>query len=301
MKKSTSLLAKLALVLATVIWGSTFVFMKDTVSVLSPSWLLFARFTVGWVLLSIIFFPKLKKLNKSYISGGCIIGLCLFLAYFSQTNGITGTTPGKNAMLTAGYCVLVPFLMWIVNRKRPDAYNVIAAFICIIGIGMVALTSEGESLTIVPGDALTLLGAFFYAAHIVAVWNLARDKDPILVTIVQFFYCSVFCLAVSLITRQPLDISNIPVDNLIMLGYLAVFGTTIALLLQNVGQKYVHPSAASILLSLESVFGVAFSLILYSDEKKDPIIFAGFALVMIAVIISETKLDFLKKGTCKEQ
>lgn len=293
--KHISLLAKLAILTATIIWGSTFVLMKDTVNVMAPSWLLFFRFTVGWVLLSVIFHKKLKLLNKKYFLSGAIIGLCLFCAYFSQTIGLADTTPGKNAMLTAGYCVLVPFLMWFVTKKRPDAYNVIAAFICIIGIGMVALTSQGEKLTIVAGDALTLLGAFFYAAHIVAVWCTARDKDMIVITILQFFYCSVFCLIASLITRQPLNINDIPADNLVMLAYLSVFGTTIALLLQNIGQKYVNPSAASILLSLESVFGVLFSLIFFADEKKDPIIFVGFFLVMVALIISETKLDFLKK------
>lgn len=293
--KKVSVLARLALVLATLIWGSTFVLMKDTLSVLATSWLLFCRFTIGWVLLSIIFNKKLRLINKSYMLGGAVIGFCLFMAYFTQSHGLTGTTPGKNAMLTAGYCVLVPFLMWIVNRKKPDIYNILAAVICIVGIGMVALTSNGESLTIVPGDTLTLVGAFFYAAHIVAVWNLARDKDPVLVTIIQFFYCSVFCLAVSLISRQPFDIASLPTDNIIMIAYLGVFGTTAALLLQNIGQKYVHPSAASILLSLESVFGIAFSLIFFPAEKKDPIIFVGFALVLVAVIISETKLDFMRK------
>ncbi len=296
--KHIFVLARVALLVATLIWGSTFVLMKDTVSVLPASWLLFARFTVGWVLLAIIFNKKLKFINKSYILGGAVIGFCLFSAYFTQTLGIADTTPGKNAMLTAGYCVLVPFLMWIVNRKRPDVYNILAALLCIVGIGMVALTSNGEKLTIVAGDTLTLVGAFFYAAHIVAVWSLARDKDMILVTIIQFFYCSVFCLIASLVTGQKLDIANVPADNLIMLAYLAVFGTTVALLLQNIGQKYVHPSAASIILSLESVFGVMFSLIFFADEKKDPIIFVGFALVMVAVIISETKLDFLKKKAC---
>ena len=294
-QKRISLLAKFALVAATLIWGSTFVLMKDTVDVLSPSWLLFIRFTVGWTVLSALFRKKLKLLDKKYWLSGAVIGLCLFCAYFSQTLGITGTTPGKNAMLTAGYCVLVPFLMWIVNRKKPDICNILAAFICIIGIGMVALSYEGETFTVVPGDALTLLGAFFYAAHIVAVWTLAREKDPILITILQFFYCSVFCLIASAIQREPLNFSELPAQNIIMLIYLGLFGTTAALLLQNIGQKYVHPSAASILLSLESVFGVAFSLIFFPDEKKDPVIFIGFALVMIAVITSETKLDFLKK------
>ena len=293
--KSINILARVAILVATLIWGSTFVLMKDTVSVMSPSWLLFFRFTVGWMLLAIIFNKKLKLLNKSYVLGGAVIGLCLFLAYFTQTLGIADTTPGKNAMLTAGYCVLVPFLMWGVNRKRPDAFNIIAALLCIVGIGMVALTSNGEKFTIVPGDTLTLVGAFFYAAHIVAVWTFARDKDMILVTILQFFYCSVFSLALAFVTGQELDFANIPLSNIYMLAYLAVFGTTIALLFQNIGQKYVPPSAASILLSLESVFGVMFSLIFFADEKKDPIIFIGFALVMIAVIISETKLDFIFK------
>lgn len=293
--KRISILAKLALLTATLIWGSTFVLMKDTVDVIPPSWLLFARFTIGWVLLSAIFHKKLKMLNKKYWISGAVIGLCLFCAYFSQSVGITGTTPGKNAMLTAGYCVLVPFLLWIVSRKKPDIYNILAAVICIIGIGMVALSYEGETLTIVPGDAMTLLGAFFYAAHMVAVWVLARDKDPILITILQFFYSAVFCLIASVVTGTPLNVAEIPTQNIVMLIYLGLFGTTTALLLQNIGQKYVQPSAASIILSLESVFGVAFSLLFFPGEKKDPIIFAGFVLVMIAVIISETKLEFLKK------
>ena len=165
---------------------------------------------------------------------------------------------------------------------------------------MVALSYEGEALTVVPGDALTLLGALFYAAHMVAVWTLARDKDPILITVLQFFYCSVFCLAASFVQGASPDFAALSAQNIAMLVYLGLFGTTAALLLQNIGQKYVQPSAASILLSLESVFGVAFSLIFFPAEKKDPIIFIGFALVMAAVIISETKLDFLKKTSAKE-
>lgn len=294
-KKHISLFAKMALLLATLIWGSTFVLMKDTVNVVVPGWLLFFRFTIGWVVLSGIFYKKLKMLDRKYWLCGAVIGLCLFCAYYSQTLGIAGTTPGKNAMLTAGYCVFVPFLLWMVNHKKPDIYNVLAAIICIIGVGMVALSYEGERFSIVPGDALTLLGAFFYAAHIVAVWVLARDKDPILVTILQFFYCSVFCFLASVFTGTALNISQIPKENIIMILYLGFFGTTIALLLQNIGQKYVQPSAAAIILSLESVFGVAFSLLFFPGEKKDPVIFIGFMLVLFAVVLSETKLEFLKR------
>ena len=241
-QKRISFFAKLALIAATLIWGSTFVLMKDTVDVLAPSWLLFFRFTIGWSVLSVIFFKKLKMLDKKYLLSGAVIGLCLFCAYFSQTVGITGTTPGKNAMLTAGYCVLVPFLMWIVNRKKPDIYNILAAFICIAGIGMVALSYEGESLTVVPGDAFTLLGAFFYAAHMVAVWMLARDKDPILITILQFFYSSLFCFAAAIVQGAPLNLSELPPENIIMLIYLGLFEQLDAvLILLTLSHCYLPP------------------------------------------------------------
>lgn len=296
--KRISLFAKLALLFATIIWGSTFILMEGAVEAIPPSWVLFVRFTIGCTVLSCIFFKKLGKIDKKYLVSGAIIGLCLFCAYFSQSTGIADvdTTPGKNAMLTAGYCVLVPFLMWIAAKKRPDIYNLLAAVICIVGIGMVALSYEGETLRIVPGDAMTLLGAFFYAAHMVAVWMLARDKDPIVITILQFFFSAVYCLVTSIVTGAPLDIGVLTSSSSVAtLLYLGLFGTTAALLLQNIGQKYVQPSAASIILSLESVFGVAFSLLFFPAEKKDPKIFIGFALVMIAVIISETKLEFLKR------
>ncbi|HEY5584916.1 MAG TPA: DMT family transporter [Ruminiclostridium sp.] len=279
---------KLALFCAAFIWGSSFFIMKNTVDVFTPFILLGFRFTIACVLLSIIFWKKIKEINFDYIWKSASIGLFLFLGFGTQTIGITATTPGKNAFLTAIYCVIVPFLFWLVNKSRPDIYNFSAAIVCIAGIGMVSLTGD---FTIGYGDAFTLVGGLFYAAHIVAVAKLSKGKDAIIITILQFGFAAIFSwiLAFSFETF-PTQFSIESVGGLL---YLAIFATAIGLLFQNIGQKHTHPSAAAIILSLESVFGVLFSVIFYA-EQVTPRLFMGFILIFVAVIISETKLSFLK-------
>lgn len=285
---SKKLLPKLALFAAAFIWGSSFFIMKNSVDVFPPFFLLAFRFTIASLLLSAIFIKKLKLLNKDYVWRGAVIGFFLFAGYATQTIGITETTPGKNAFLTAIYCVVVPFLFWVVDKSRPDIYNFLAAFVCIAGIGLVSLKGD---FSIGFGDAFTLVGGFIYAGHLVAVAKLARGKDPIIITILQFAFSAAFAWILGFSFESfP---THFGTANVIGLVYLAVFATAISLLFQNIGQKWTHPSAAAIILSLESVFGVMFSIIFYGEELTLRLAI-GFILIFIAVLISETKLSFLK-------
>ncbi|MBP1754613.1 MAG: EamA family transporter [Firmicutes bacterium] len=284
-----SLSAKIALFGATIIWGSSFLIVKNSMDVMQPHMLLAFRFTIGGILLCIIFHKRLKNLNKEYFIKGGILGTLLFVAYSLQTIGITDTTPGKNAFLTAIYCVLVPFFFWPVDKKKPDNFNLIAAFISIIGIGLVSLNGD---LSIRMGDGLTLISGVIYAIHMVAVAKFSGHRDPILLTILQFGYAAVYSWLIGLLFE---DIpTNWSTGSVIGLLYLAVFATALALLLQNVGQKYTHPAPAAIIMSLESVFGALFSVLFY-HEIITPRLFVGFGFIFIAVIISETKLSFLFK------
>lgn len=290
--KNLSIVAKLALFAATVIWGISFFIMKNSVDIFPPSFLLAVRFTIGCIVLILLFFPRLKHMTWDYWKVGAPIGLFIFAAYTLQTLGLTdpNTSPGKNAFLTAVYCVLVPFLAWGVTKKKPDIYNISAGVLCMAGIGFVSVT---ENFSMGWGDLLTLAGGLMYAAHMVAVAKFSKDKDPILITIVQFAYAAVFSWIVSLIF-EPMP-TAFPIHACVDLLYLAVFCTGVALLLQNFGQKYTEASSASIILSLEAVFGVVFSLIFYPDEKLTPRLAFGFFLIFAAVILSETKLSFLRK------
>ena len=292
--KATAFWAKLALFSAALIWGSSFFMVKNTVDAIPPNFLLAIRFTAACLILSVVFYKKWRQFTWDYLLRGAIIGLCLFLAYCSQTIGITDTTPGKNAFLTAIYCVIVPFLFWAVDHRKPDLYQFAAAVLCIGGIGLVSLD---RSFSIRMGDALTLLGGFFYAAHMVAVAKVCQNRDPILITILQFGFAGLFSWIVALLF-EPLPSALPDWETLGSIGYLAVFCTAGALLLQNIGQAHTHPAPAAILLSLESVFGVFFSVLIYHEELTGQLIL-GFLLIFIAVLVSETKLSFLKKGPQK--
>ena len=121
-------LAKPMLFAAALIWGSSFFIMKGAVDVIPIFFLLAIRFTGGAVLLALVCWKKWKTFTPDYLWRGAVIGGFLFAAYSVQTFGIALTTPSKNAFLTAVYCVLVPFFHWAVMGKRPDKYNLLAAF-----------------------------------------------------------------------------------------------------------------------------------------------------------------------------
>ncbi len=289
LKRRPATLGKLLILLATIIWGSSFVVLKNTLDTIPTEFLLGFRFFLAAVLLSAVFYQMWREFNLSYLRRGLLLGLLLFGAYYSQTLGLTDTTPGKNAFLTATYCAIVPFLYWAVDKLRPDRYNISAALLCLLGIGMVAITS-GFSMRL--GDSLTLVGAMFYAAHIVALAKFTRGHNPLLLTTVQFFTCGIINWILQLfVVKQP--VPELTAANISALLYLTILCSAVALTFQSYGQKYTEPATAAILLSLESVFGVIFSIIFY-HEAITLRMYCGFGLIFLAIIISETKLSFLK-------
>ena len=188
-------------------------------------------------------------------------------------------------------CVIVPFLTWAVVKTRPDRYNIAAALLCVTGVGLVSLTGE---LTVNTGDLLTLCCALFYASHIVAVAKVSPERDITLLTVFQFAFAALYAWVCGACTETfPASALTDPAVLLPMV-YLCVMATTVALLFQNVGQVWSDPASASVILSLESVFGVASSVIFYGDEVTAQLV-AGFALIFVAVVCSETKFSFLKR------
>lgn len=280
---------RLALLAAALIWGSSFIVMKDAVDDVPVFMLLGVRFTIAALLLAALFFRRLRRADGNLLRRGAICGALLLCAYATQTFGLVGTTPGKNAFLTAVYCVLVPFVTWLIFRTRPTLWNWLAAVTCLAGIGLVSLNG---SLTMGAGDALTLLGGVFYAFHLIALSRYSRETDPIALTTVQFATTAALAWGLSLLTEGGAAFPAPAVWPQLL--YLAVFATAAALLLQTVGQKLTPPSQAAILLSLESVFGVAFSVLLGAESLSVQLL-CGFALIFVSVIVSETQLSFLRK------
>ena len=156
---------RLALWSTAFLWGTSFVIVKNTLDSIGVLWILALRFLGAAALLALAAGKKLRSLDKRSFTGSVLMGLSLAAAYLFQTYGIVYTTPGKNAFLTAVYCVLVPFLAWFVYKRRPGPIHVIAAFLCLIGIGFVSL--DGLDAGLNKGDVLTLICGFFYALQII--------------------------------------------------------------------------------------------------------------------------------------
>ncbi len=287
MKKELPVLFyKLLIVAATIIWGASFVVVKDAVDAVSPTWLMGMRFTATAIILVVVFAKKIgRNLDASHLFAGAILGVFSFLGFWIQTIGITDTTPGRNAFLTATYCVMVPFLYWAVAKRKPTVFNIVAAFLCIAGVGFVSLGGD-FSISMRWGDAMTLLSAVFFAIHMVLVAKFSERRDVMTITIVQIATSGLCGLLIGVASEPVPDIGSLSFDFWIQLGYLVLFASCLAMVFQNVAQAKIPPAQAALLLSLESVFGVVFSVILYGEELTWMLL-AGFTLIFAAIVISE--------------
>ncbi len=302
---------KLMLLAATIIWGFAFVVMKDAVDVLPPAQLIGVRFFLTGLLMAAVFHrslagtlngPCLKAglvlaavtflafwvqtvgladttpgknafLTATYcvivpfmlwvVKAGLVLAAVTFLAFWVQTVGLADTTPGKNAFLTATYCVIVPFMLWVVAGKRPTLANVGAAGMCIVGIGLVSLTTS--SLSFEFGDAMTLLCAVFFAAQIIAISRYSEHFNVLALTVYQFLFGGLMGLVVGALTEPAPNLAALTPEFAFNLFYLVVFASGLCYLFQNVGLAHVSPAQGSLLLSLESVFGVLASVLFYGE------------------------------------
>lgn len=292
----TSFLAKIALLIVAILWGTSLTVVKSAADIFKPNFLLGIRFTIASIILAVIFHKKLFKANKEDIKAGILIGIFLFLAYSSQTLGVTFTTPGRSGFLSASYCVIVPFIYWFTNKVKPDKFNISAAVFCVVGIFFIAMAGESgsiftSSITALYGDGLALLSGILFASHIVSVVKFGDGKDPFILTIMQFATAAVLSWITSFLfeNNSSMVLTTRPILEVL---YLSVMCTAVALLLQNIGQKYTDPSSASIILGCESIFGVILPVAI-GIESLTVKSFIGFVLIFIAILISETKLSFI--------
>ena len=271
------------LLLTALIWGSAFAIVKNTLDSFPPSAIITMRYMIATAITGVVFRRHLRGLTAADVLRGMLVGLFLCAAYIVQTIGLQYTTAGKNAFLTAIYVLLVPFGCCFLFRQRLRRANFIAAAMMVAGIGMLSLDGEGGGLNI--GDALTLVSGALFAAHIIAVERCQKKTDTYALIVLQFGFCAVYALAYHLLFERglPLTFTSGSVGGLL---YLAVFSTTIAMSLQNIGQSMAPASHASILLSLESVFGVIFSCIILGEIVTAKMA-AGFVIIFAAVLVSE--------------
>ena len=282
--KKSVVKGRLALFATTLLWGTSFVVLKNTLDEVPTLCMLAIRFTGAALIMLVAGLRDLKRLDKDYLKSGAVMGLCLFFAYGFQTYGLLYTTPGKNAFLTATYCVTVPFLHWAMDKKRPGKHNLLAAFLCITGMGLVSLR---EDFSVGLGDALTAVCGLFYALHMIYTARFAKGRSVVLLSFVQFSVVAALSWLFSpLEGRMP----TMTRESALAIAYLCVMCTAVCFFLQIYGQKVTPPSAAAVIMTLESVFGALGSVLFYHEALGVKMLL-GFALIFVSVLVSELSPD----------
>ncbi|EIK85433.1 hypothetical protein CGSMWGv00703Dmash_05179 [Gardnerella greenwoodii 00703Dmash] len=280
-------ISQLMLLVCAAIWGGSYVSSKYALEVFPVQWLMGVRMVGACAIMFVIFFGTLRKtFTKKLIIPSLITGVTYYATLVLQTEGLQTIDPGRSAFLTAAYCVITPFSAWLIVKKKPTILGLIAAVVCVAGVGFVALKPGMFALTLSYGDILTLVCAAVFAFNLTFLAYYSRKYNPVTLTFGQFVVSGVLFLAGALI-YEPLPNFN-GADHLSIFAnmfYLTVVVTVVAQIMQNYSLVNLSTANASVIMCTESLFTLLFSTLLYHEHVSN-MAFVGFALIFAAIIIA---------------
>lgn len=289
----------LLLTLGAFIWGVAFVAQSEGGDAVGPYTFNGTRFLMGGLALLPVLILSTREERKIYDEtnhhnpkilwiGGIACGLALTVASNLQQVGITlGTPAGKAGFLTACYIVLVPIAGLFLGRKCP-ARIWLAVAVTLVGLYLLCMS---ESLSLSGSDLLLLASAAGFTVQILLIDRYAPECNPIALSIIEFLSCGLL----TMIPAFVLEILPDPAGMLaafqtqeawIPLLYAGLLSTGVSYTFQIIGQKSVHPTVASLLMSLESVFAVLAGWVILG-ERLSPREELGCVLIFIAILIAQ--------------
>ncbi len=276
------------LFLAPVIWGITFSFQSEVSGVLGTFTFNGIRNLIGFIVLLPLIINNIKKNDKIYfaklLKGGALCGLCLATASAFQQFGIGTSTAGKAGFITSLYTLFVPILSIFSGRKVQKKIW-LCVLLAIVGAYMLCITGESG---ITHGDILILICALSFAIHILVIDKVGKDLEGIDLAAIQFLFAGIINMVIAVFTES-IKIEPI-MDSAFAIFYSGALSCGVGYTLQMVGQKYVAPVKATLVLSLESVFAaIGGALILKETMNLKQI--TGCAFVFTAVILSQIEFD----------
>ena len=268
-----------------IIWGATFAIIKNVLDQIMPFTFLAYRFLLAVLILSVIFWKKIKDIDKIILKKGFLIGIFLFLGYAFQTVGLKYTTATKAGFITGLSVVLVPIISYFFIKEKINRNSVVGVIFATVGLW---LLNHNSSFSFNLGDFLVLLCAVSFAMHIISVGLYTKKMDYVLLVIVELTTVFILSLLMALFfERQDIHLSytfNVwwPI---ILTG---VFATALAFYMQNRFQRYSTATKTAILFSGEPIFSAIFAYLLLG-EKVGLIAWIGGLLIIFGMIICQRK------------
>ena len=280
MKKS--LKADLALLLVTIFWGAGFPATKIALQTMTPYYHIGIRFAVASLLLSLLFYKKLRSLNKNLIKPALILSSLLFATYAFQTVGIQYTTASKSGFFSGLAVLIVPLFSIFYLKTKLELKTIISVATATLGLFLLSYTGSDFNFNI--GDFLTILCSICYAWQLLFTGTYVQKHDATLLAIVQLFFVSLYGMAFAVIL-EPIP-ANMSVPSFWSLMFSAVFCTAFAFWMQTTAQKFTAASHIALIFTMEPVFGALTSFLLLNEMLGARGIIGGI-LIVSAMIISE--------------
>lgn len=284
------LLADLALGLCALIWGTTFVVIKDALADISVMAYLALRFGLAAVVMAAIYWRALRKLRLPAASAGAQIGIFMFGGYVFQIAGLKYTTPSKAAFVTGTFVVFVPILLALFGRRRIAIWIWFGAAAAFAGLYFLTVSSQGFG-ALNRGDPIVLVCAIMFALHMIFIGRHVGRHSVAALSFLQVLTTAMLS-GVLLLIAMAVGWEH---PRVVWTGYLifailltALGATVLGFSLQTWAQQYASPSHAAILVSLEPVFAALTSLLL-RRERLGARALAGAALIFAGVLLAELK------------
>ncbi len=284
--------AEIALAVCSLLWGATFVVVRDALQHVSVLLFLAVRFGLAAVLMAMFRPSALRGLKREEWVAGAALGFFMFGGYAFQTAGLQYTTPAKSAFVTGSSVVLVPLLLGIFWRRRLTAWVYAGTLAAVAGLYLLtvpAATAGAGLVRLNRGDLLTLVAAALYAVHIILVSEYARRHSSASLSVLQVGSCAAMALvATGLASLSGFEAVRWDLSWRMMTGIAicAVFATAIAFAVQMWGQRYTTPSHAAIIYTLEPVFAVGTSYLVIG-ERLGGRSMIGAVFVLAGILIAE--------------
>jgi drug/metabolite transporter (DMT)-like permease len=280
--------AELALASCTLLWGSTFVVVKNSLDDSSVFVFLALRFTLAGVCMAAFRPQVFGVLHREEIFAGVRLGFFMFCGYAFQTAGLRYTTASNSGFITGSSVVLVPLILALFWGKRVTLWVYVGTIAAAAGLYFLTVPTTGVA-HLNRGDVLTFFAAMSYAVHIILVGDYAREHSAAALSVLQVLACAVMAwltaLGANAIRWQPMRFHSTS-QLWIGIAVCAVFATAVAFSLQLWAQQFTTPSHAAIIFTLEPVFVVIISYLVLGERLGLRSI-AGAALVLAGILAAE--------------
>lgn len=292
--KKKQMLGNFFLLMTALIWGMAFVAQRVGMDYVGPLTFGAARF---WLAAAVLFpasrllsrsdgkkpaLPEAEQLRQKKLlqKAGLLCGTLLFFASAIQQVGLIYTTAGKASFITALYIVLVP-VIGIFLRQRTGLQAWIGVALATFGLYLLTVT---ESFTIAGGDLIVLVSALFWGLHVLAIGHFSPSLNAVKLAMTQFVVCAALSTVGALIVEEPTWPAI--VSGAIPILYAGILSGGVAYTFQILGQRHTSPTIASLLLSMEAVFGALFGYLLLEEIMSGRELL-GCALMFVAIVISQ--------------